>query len=536
MRKATICFVFSLMCCFPVTPAVGQAKTPREWDAEVARRLPLLSSNSEEERTAGSDWIMNSEPEALPAIEVAAKQAGADSASGKVLSSLLVKLRPLAKLRAKRAALINADYEWNKRTALESYEKVGSRNPLWDEEAKKAIRQFVSLDRAEMAASFATLVHLDKDLNCDDPLIAYLDARMQGFQPTVNRLEQINAYLFACKGLEKSGYPAERKCYAYGRFVQFLSEVDTEKRHPEIKALGERFAKQALDLWPQAVSGGDASISSVRLAEVADIIVEAQLHYGADRGKIIEQMLPPLEKAFPKASVAMSFAGSQYIKYAWDARGTGYANSVTPEGGKLMAERLAVAERLLKEAYRTDPSDASAATYMINCELGQGRGKDVMELWFQRAIAADPGHFDEYNGTDAYRSKLYYLEPKWYGSLEECLAFGRECAATHNYRDNVSDVLLDAHRGFAEMAETPKAYWRYPEVWADVNSVLLPQVKADPQNSHARTKYAYWACQCEQWKIADEQFKLLGDRLSPIVWPTKEASDAARQEASQKSH
>jgi hypothetical protein len=528
--RSIITGILVSLCVF-VGKAAGQADKAHNWEADVSRRVSLLASDSEEDHTAASDWIMNSEPAALPAIEAAAKSLASDSAAGKRLIPLLEKLKPLAKLRAIQAARVQEDYEWNKRTALEAYEKWGSKNPAWDEEARKAIKQFVSMDRQESAASFATLVHLDKDLNCDDPLIAYFNARMQGFQPKPDRLEQINAYLFACKGFEKSAYPAERKCYAYARFIQFLSEVDSEKKRREIRALGQKFANQALELWPTAVSEPGVPRSINRLA---DLVIQAQVHYGADRGKIIEQMLPPFEKAFPNDAVAMAFAGNQYVHYAWDARGSGTSDTVTPEGWKLMADRLSVAERLLGEAYKRDPSDATAATHMISCELGQGKGKDQMERWFQRAIKADPAHSYEYSDSDAYNNKLYYLQPKWFGSLEECLTFGRECAATRNYRDNVTWVLIDVHQEFAKMTGNPAAYWRHREVWADLESVLLPPVKADPENHGARTRYAYWACQCERWKIADEQFKLLGDNVVPQVWPSKAASDAARVEAAQK--
>jgi hypothetical protein len=157
-----------------------------------------------------------------------------------------------------------------------------------------------------------------------------------------------------------------------------------------------------------------------------------------------------------------------------------------------------------------------------------------MEKWFRRAVSANPIHFRDVGSLDAYVAKLYYLQPKWFGSVEDCLAFGRECAATHDYRDGVTSVLIDAHEGFAKESADPTAYWYDPAVWTDVQSVFVPPIQASPEDHSYRTRYAFWACRCGQWKIADEQFKMLGENIEPLVWPTKAASDAARAEAAQR--
>ena len=85
---------------------------------------------------------------------------------------------------------------------------------------------------------------------------------------------------------------------------------------------------------------------------------------------------------------------------------------------ELFRERLARAEVALERAWRLDPNNARAATQMLIVELGQGKGRTHMEEWFRRAMKADPGNYS------ACSRKLYYLEPKWYGSEEEMLAFG----------------------------------------------------------------------------------------------------------------
>ena len=38
-----------------------------------------------------------------------------------------------------------------------------------------------------------------------------------------------------------------------------------------------------------------------------------------------------------------------------------------------------------------------------------------------------------------------WLDPKWHGSVEEMLAFGRACAATKNWQADITLVAVDAH-------------------------------------------------------------------------------------------
>jgi hypothetical protein len=98
----------------------------------------------------------------------------------------------------------------------------------------------------------------------------------------------------------------------------------------------------------------------------------------------------------------------------------------------------------------------------------------------------------------------------------------------------VSWVLIDAHTMLSQEAADPVAYWHQPEVWRDVRSVVSLSLDADPQNNRLRSDYAYWAFRCGQWKLADEQFKLLGDRIETSFFGSEEAYRAARDKAATK--
>lgn len=204
----------------------------------------------------------------------------------------------------------------------------------------------------------------------------------------------LGAYLNTTAYFHAGKYPAFRKCNAYANYVRFVGTLDLSKSPPVIRDREALCAKEMLELWPEAVA--EPGVSGNFIRDLADLILAGETRLGADRAKAIDQMLPPFEKAFP--SDALTFAGASYTHYAWDARGGGFADTVTPEGWKQFAERLKIAEKLLTTAYERNPADTAAAVEILSIELGQGQGRDVMEKWFKRAIDADPAHYGQVGG------------------------------------------------------------------------------------------------------------------------------------------
>jgi hypothetical protein len=241
----------------------------------------------------------------------------------------------------------------------------------------------------------------------------------------------------------------------------------------------------------------------------------------------IHVFVGPLERRFPNDANVLALKGRAYVDWAWEARGGGWANTVTPQGWKDMAARLDEASAALTRAWQLDPDDADVAVEMINVELGRNGDRDVMEAWFKRAMAADPDCYA------ACTSKLYFLEPKWHGSAEDMLAFGRECVAGGNWRERLPAVLIDAHVALAAYEADKDAYWLKPGVWDDVVRVYAEHVRLFPDDSDIRGYYAKFAYKCHQWKVLNEQLAKLGKDADPEMFGdgTPAALEAARTTA-----
>ena len=147
----------------------------------------------------------------------------------------------------------------------------------------------------------------------------------------------------------------------------------------------------------------------------------------------------------------------------WQA---GFAPSVSDQNWKLFAERLGLAGQALEQAWNLDPHNPEIANAMLRVELGQGQGRERLETWFTRALALDT------NDYAACSTKLIYLQPKWFGSAEDLLAFGRQCARSTEWGGRIPLILVDSHEALAntmQRDERPQ-YWKNPAVWPDLKS------------------------------------------------------------------
>ena len=483
-----------------------------------------LGSSSPDVREAAEVKLYSQGSDALVLIQAAAKRPDLPPAAAAPLQSIIDRMRSWNGARIRALRRRDETWRWNERTALAAYDAVGKKNPKWNDLAREGIRRFVAPDGQPAARE-----PLEKaiEAGCDDPLILYFEARVASVLQTNDPRSLENLFAIAGRSIEKSGYPADRKCFAMLRYCDFVLRgsvgVQGNEFAPEISQRLDEFMGASQRLWPQVVQ--EEGITAETLNDLASLVLQVVGGKHEDRKPYFDELYGPLAKTFPRSILPLVFKGDFYASYAWDARGRGFANTVTPEGWKLFGERLDVAEEALTKAWEMDPNDPAAATRMLTVELGQGKGREVMETWFARAMKANP------DSRDACFAKLYYLEPKWYGDAKLVLAFGRECRDSKNWYATLPFLLITAHQELVNYAPDKAAYYRDPVVWQDLQSVYRPYLLAFPERAEARNYYAFFACQCGQWSEARRQFDLLGDKVIPAVFGGTVALNSVRQTA-----
>ncbi len=218
--------------------------------------------------------------------------------------------------------------------------------------------------------------------------------------------------------------------------------------------------------------------------------------------------------------------GMYFILYAWQARGTGWANTVTPEMKKLFRERLDIARTELAYAYELNPADPNSSAIMLVVERGSNPDSAAMETWFQRAIAADPYH------TRAFLSKQTYLYPKWRGSIAETLQFARAGSALGPHNPRLFLLLPNAHN---------ELYWRTDEgerdgyynaeVWAELLALYQQATARYPDHHLIHNSFARDAVRAGQHAVARREFALVGEVWAPEVWDDAAEFTVAREKA-----
>ena len=323
------------------------------------------------------------------------------------------------------------------------------------------------------------LKHLADDLQCADPLIAYYIARSmdkslysEGVGQRADKAYRYSAFLF-----EHSNYPADRKIMPLGRLMNLYKVFDLFQKVPAARPTIQKNAAAALALWPQVVAEPGLPFDYAYAAGI--LVLDGQAQIGVDRKVALDQVLPLLAKAYPNEPGLKVFEGVALTDWAWDARGDGYANTVTPERAAKFHDRLAAADKVLEAAWAANPTDPGAPIALMTVGMGQQWPAAKMDLWFRRALAAHPDMtLTRYDGLGtAFDARVMPMLPKWGGSDAEMLAFGRRLLAGRNWRGVIPFQLAVIHALIAAESGRPGAYYRRPEVWADLDKLTAEPLR-----------------------------------------------------------
>src|SRR4051794_9665318 len=347
---------------------------------------------------------------------------------------------------------------WQKRTVLDAYDTAGHRDPKWDGPAREALAAFYqkNIEGIGRTGDEEDLMWArgGQALNagCHDGLLQYAMGRNLNLRTNdPNPLSQ--ARQGSAEAIRDSKYPAYRKVLSFLRAAQFTAEAGDAA-----KARG--YADAALALMPEVFA--EPGLPEAELYDVFSILSQAKAAYGDDLGAMGEKAMAALEKSPQPRSFVLTGKGMYYVVFAWDARGGGFAGTVTDKGWQGFRERIAVARDSLEQAWKLDPNNADAAAEMITVEMADSKGgRSGMEQWYSRAMKADP------SCRAAATRKMTYLEPKWHGKPEAMLKFGRELLAGGNWDAGLPMLLVDAHWTLGSYANLGIAAYPTPDYFKE---------------------------------------------------------------------
>lgn len=207
--------------------------------------------------------------------------------------------------------------------------------------------------------------------------------------------------------------------------------------------------------------------------------------------------------------------GVTEIRSAWQARGGGFAASVTTEGWQGFKIHLTKARESLLKAWELRPDCPEPAACMLAVvKGGHGPPGDPPLLWLERALTAcvdHPGSLDQY---------LSILEPKWGGSRAEMIRFAVACAATGRYDTGLGEAvfttfdLIDAEAAPSEAG----SIYEVPEVGRLILKVAKARTTAPTlarRRNNCLSDYAVLARLCNSPDEVTAALTALQGPLSP---------------------
>jgi hypothetical protein len=396
---------------------------------------------------------------------------------------------------------------WHEKTLGKAYETSGRKDAKWDEAAKNALAVYAKARAGggEVESELASVGESAQEAiqaGCDDPLIRYLYCRFAPNHSSKPLKYWQGEFQKAAQDMENSGYAPLLKFYANDRTANVLWEKRDDSLWPDVI----RFRRAAMSDLTLVVN--DKSVPIEDIAEACDALIDTISANDKEMNDAYHDIEGPLFKNWPNVSAAYFIKGRFYYRFAWQSRGGGYADKVTPEGWDGFRKNLAVAEVAYRKAWSLNPKDVRIPTEMIEMAVSQEKDRKEMELWFQRGMQLNT------NNHDVCMKKVRYLLPQWYGSLDEMVAFGRECVESKKWGGRVPLVLAELYYDYAQILEQKdrEAFWLQPAIWPDIQASYKKFYELNPNPpGFYRYNYAYFAYVCGQWKEFKMQIKRIRD-------------------------
>ncbi|HYG33729.1 MAG TPA: DUF4034 domain-containing protein, partial [Clostridia bacterium] len=382
---------------------------------------------------------------------------------------------------------------FRERQYLEAYRKHGPHSEPWDAEALQLIESWIAHNygggATNLPSSFELADKLASKSGCEDPLILTVASAVAiELHEKTRRLER------AVAGFEKSPYPAYPKLFAIVSLASELHRQDA--RDPKLDERAVRYLEQALS---------DGSLQPGDEEEIAEILLGGwATGFFRHNAPVVRAVI---EKAKGFTWLALVLDGEHYKTAAWEARGSGWANSVSDEGWKGFSDNLAKARTALTKAWKLHPNRVLAPALMISVAMGDS-DEEEMRLWFDRSVQAQMDY------SHAWNSLRWGLRPRWHGSHEALLALGARAIDTKRFDTDVPRNFFMSVKSIEndlELAPGEHIYGR-EDVWPHMQRMYEGYI-AEPSQAQSqsgwRSTYSVIAYLAGKYEISRQQLEAI---------------------------
>jgi hypothetical protein len=223
------------------------------------------------------------------------------------------------------------------------------------------------------------------------------------------------------------------------------------------------------------------------------------------------------------AAIAIADAS---VGFGWKARGTGYRDTVTPDGWRLLGERMAPAAGILMNAAGAAPKTAEWYRAMIHLGRVQGWDRERVDALVEQAVTVEPQYLH------LYSEMARYLLPRWHGDEGDWEDFAERSAERLGGREgsvvysHIAWQISKLYRGHEFFDENRVSWPRIKQGFIDREALY----GASARNLNAFCKLAGAAADRQTTR---ELLARIGDEWDPAVWQERKYFDGYRKWASE---
>jgi Domain of unknown function (DUF4034) len=219
--------------------------------------------------------------------------------------------------------------------------------------------------------------------------------------------------------------------------------------------------------------------------------------------------------AKPDSITARVSLANVLVNFAWKARGSGWANTVSDEGWQSFGNRLHQAMKVLNAAENIKAQCPYSWTVRMRAALGLQMDKDQFNDIFQQAI----NHDSDYEPS--YLQRAVYLMPRWYGGDGE-LEADLERSANQMGGDDGDMLYAQVVWGLHARASSPNVIEENHFLWPRIDKGFAVIEKRFSNSLAAKSERACLAAYAGDVGKTREYLAQTQGKADLVVWRTQD--------------
>jgi Domain of unknown function (DUF4034) len=221
----------------------------------------------------------------------------------------------------------------------------------------------------------------------------------------------------------------------------------------------------------------------------------------------------------PSSITARIALATSLSRWAWVARGNGYASTVSADGWRLFNERIKQSQTVLEAAAHMSPMCPQWYSEMMTVGLALNWDAARMKETFDQGVQSEPGYFY------LYRQYANYLLPKWDGHPGDSSAFAKSSA--DSLSGNAGDTLY-FQIATVLIRHGDDSFPIHEMNWDRIQHGYQALSTQYGTSRRTMNQLAFMAYKFKDASVARQQFAAIGDKWSRGVWRNRQLFDRAR--------